>query len=249
MTADEIRKKLECFDDPEFIFEPEEHKYTYKGVPYTSATTFIGNFHKPFDQDYWSRKKASDRGVPQQVVLDEWQELNDRANFVGHSTHEWIENYFNKIYQPLPTDLDVIDRINKFNKVFPTHLHKLEPIVMEKRVFSKKYPIAGTIDALFLYKGKIVIVDYKTNKKFTTDEDKCWNKLFYPFQEYNENHLNEYSIQISLYAYILREWGFNVSGGYLLYIGPNTDAQFHLCNDFVGILDEYLTQHNFGELV
>jgi len=245
MNIDEVKKKLEVFNDPQFTFNEEKHMYHYKGERYISATQFLEKFHKPFDQNYWSKRKADERGVEQQVVLDEWQELNDYANIVGSATHEWIENYFNRVYQELPTNLDIIDRINKFNKIYPTHLSKLEPIKMETRVFSKKYPIAGTIDSLFLYKGKIVIVDYKTNKKFTTDEDNRWNMLLPPFDDHYENHHNEYSIQVSLYAYILKEWGFDVAGGYLLYIGPNDDAKFYKSHNFIDRLGEYLPQHKF----
>ena len=245
VTKDEIINKLTCFDDPEFTFDPDQHKYHYKGKHYISATQFLQNFHKKFDTEYWSKKKADDRGISQEEILKEWQDKNDYANIVGTATHEWIEDYFNEKYNPLPTNIDIIDRINKFNKIYATHLHKLEPIVMEKRVFSKKYPIAGTIDSLFLYKGKIVIVDYKTNKKFTTDETQRYDKLLTPFQDHYQNHHNEYSIQISLYATILREWGFPVAGGYLLYIGPESDAKFYRCLNFVPTLEEYLPKHSF----
>ena len=54
------------------------------------------------------------------------------------------------------------------------------------------------IDALFLYRGKIYIIDYKTNKLFTTDDNiKYPEKLLYPFSHLNKTHLNEYSIQDS----------------------------------------------------
>jgi ATP-dependent exoDNAse (exonuclease V) beta subunit len=79
----------------------------------------------------------------------------------------------------------------------PTHLHKLTPIKFEQRIFSKKYQIAGMIDSLFLYKDKLVMVDYKTNKKFTLSSD--YNKkLLRPFEEYDKCHLTEYSIQFKL---------------------------------------------------
>ena len=89
-----IVDKLKCFNDQNFKFDPKYHKYTYGGKQYTSVTKFISNFHKPFEQDYWSQKKADEAGVPQEWILKEWKDKNDRANFVGHSTHEWIENYF-----------------------------------------------------------------------------------------------------------------------------------------------------------
>jgi ATP-dependent exoDNAse (exonuclease V) beta subunit len=179
--------------------------------------------------------------------LKEWQENNDYAHFVGSSTHDWIENYFNQIYQTLPSNLDVIDRINKFNKIFAKQLYKLSPVIFEVRIFSKRYPIAGTIDSIFLYKGKLFIIDYKTNGDFKHDDHPKgkYQKLLTPFEDFYQNHLNEYSIQVSLYSLILKEWGFNVRGGYLLHIGPGEDAKFYMCKDFVNILDKYLQNYKW----
>jgi len=239
-----ILQKLDCFNDPDFIFDPKLHRYTYHGEQFISVTKYIQQFHKPFESDYWSKKKAEDAGVPQEWILNEWKKLNDYANEVGTDTHQWIEDYFNKIWKPLPSNPDLIHRINKFNKIFSKHLHKLEPVKFEVRVFSKKWKIAGMIDALFLYKGRIFIIDYKTNKTFTTDENiKFKEKLLEPFDDYYKSHLSEYSIQISLYALILKEWGFDVAGGYLVHIGPDDDeAKMYKCLDMTGILESYLNR-------
>jgi hypothetical protein len=243
-----IRNQLDCFEDIKFEFDPVAHRYTYEGEPFISVTKFIQQFHKPFDQGYWSKKKAEQAGVPQDWILAEWKKLNDYANEVGTDTHQWIEDYFNKIWKPLPTNADVIHRINKFNKIYAKQLYKIEPLKFEVRVFSKKWKIAGMIDALFLYRGKIYIIDYKTNKEFTTDENlKYKESLLPPFNNFYKTHLSEYSIQISMYALILREWGFNVAGGYLIHIGPgDEDAVMHKCIDFTGILKKYLDEGIVG---
>ena len=235
--------KLKFYDDIEFKFDPIKHKYTYQGEHFISVTQFISRFHKKFDTDFWSRKKAKEKGVDQSEILNEWQVLNDRANFIGTSTHNWIENYFNRIYQDLPSDLDVIDRINKFNKIFGSHLYKLTPLKFEQRVFSKRWKIAGMVDSLFIYKDKLIILDWKTNKKFTT-ENNYGEKLLEPFQEFDKCHLTEYSIQLSLYALILKEIGLDVSVFYLVYIGPNEEAQLHKCHNFTQILFDYLERAN-----
>ena len=112
-----LAKQLDCFEDVKFEFDPKLHKYTYEGETFISVTRFIQQFHKPFEQDYWSKKKAEQAGVPQDWILAEWKKLNDYANEVGTDTHQWIEDYFNKIWKPLPTNADVIHRINKFNKI------------------------------------------------------------------------------------------------------------------------------------
>lgn len=241
---DLLRKQLECFDDINFEFDPKLHRYTYEGEPFISVTRFIQQFHKPFEQDYWSKKKAEEAGVPQDWILTEWKKLNDYANEVGTDTHQWIEDYFNKIWKPLPLNPDVLHRINKFNHIYAKQLYKLEPLKFEVRVFSKKWKIAGMIDALFVYRGKIFIIDYKTNKEFTTDKNLKYKELLLPpFQNYYKTHLNEYSIQISMYALILREWGFDVAGGYLIHIGPgDEEAVMYKCVDFTDILKRYLDE-------
>jgi ATP-dependent exoDNAse (exonuclease V) beta subunit len=235
-------KEFDCFDDPDFKFDPAQHKYTYHNEQFISVTTFIQQFHKPFDTQYWSKRKADEAGVPQDWILNEWKELNDYANEIGTDTHNWIEDYFNQKWNKLPTNLDVIHRINKFNVIFAKQLWKLEPLKFELRVFSKKWKIAGMIDSLFLYRGKIYIVDYKTNKEFTTDETVRYKeRLLPPFNDYYKTHLNEYSIQVSLYALILKEWGFEIGGGYLLHIGPGQEeAKLYKCVDMMNLLKEYL---------
>ena len=242
-----IVSKLKCFDDPNFKFDPKYHKYTYGGRQYTSVTKFISSFHKPFEQDYWSKTKAEEAGVPQEWILKEWKDKNDRANFIGHSTHTWIENYFKNIPQQLPSDLDIIDRINKFNIIFGKQLHKLTPVTFELRIFSKKYPLAGTIDSIFLYNGKLFILDWKSKSEFKTDEHPKgrYEKLLNPFGNYWKNHLNEYSIQVGLYALILEEWGFDIRGAYLVHIGPDTDAQVYKAVNLTNELRSYLPTHVF----
>ena len=242
---DLILKKFNDFNDPEFKFDPKYHKYTYFGEQFISVTKFIQQFHKPFETEFWSKKKAEESGVPQEWILNEWKQKNDYANDIGTQTHNWIEDYYNQIWKPLPSNEDVIHRINKFNKVYAKKLHKLEPLKFEVRVFSKRWKIAGMIDALFLYKGKIYILDYKTNKDFTTNDHPKgkYEKLLEPFDDFYKNHLNEYSIQLSMYALILREWGFDVAGAYLVHIGPgDEEAELIKCVDMTGILEEYLNR-------
>jgi len=225
-----LRNQLDCFEDIKFEFDPVAHRYTYEGEPFISVTRFIQQFHKPFEQDYWSKKKAEQAGVPQDWILAEWKKLNDYANEVGTDTHQWIEDYFNQIWKPLPNNLDVIHRINKFNKIYAKQLFKLEPLKFEVRVFSPKWKIAGMIDSLFLYRGKIYILDWKTNKDFTDNNHPkgIYEKLLAPFQDHFKNHLNEYSIQLSLYSLILEEWGFQVGGAYIVHIGPgDEDAELY----------------------
>jgi ATP-dependent exoDNAse (exonuclease V) beta subunit len=219
----DIRERLKVFDDPLFRFDPKWHKYTYDSTPLQSVTKFIGSFHEPFDEQAVSKKVSESTGVPQDQILAEWKQKNTRAIEVGHATHEWIENYFNGVHQVIPTDLDIVDRINKFNLAYAKYLHKLEPVCFEKRIFHSGWGMAGTIDSLFTYKDKVIMVDYKTNGEFRDDSHPkgCYNKLRDPFGDLCQNHLNDYSIQVSMYSLMLEEVaGIKVDKCYMLHIGP-----------------------------
>ena len=242
---DELLKRLECFNDPDFIFNPGLHKYTYHGDVFQSVTQFVGDFHLPFDTEGKSKKKAEETGFDQEWIKAEWKETNRYANEVGTAVHEWVEHYFKEEWQPLTTNPDIIHRINKFNNVFCKQLHKLEPLVFELRVFSKKWKKAGTIDSLFMKDGKIFILDWKTNKRLLTDDDRDgrWQKLLPPFDSFYKNHHNEYSIQLSMYAAILEEWGFEVGGAYIVYIGPDEEpAKVLKCVDMREYIREFFKE-------
>lgn len=238
----DIINKLTVFNDPDFKFDPVYHKYTYKGKRFISVTQLISKFHKPFETDHWSKVKAEESGVPQEFILEQWKKLNEYANELGTATHNWIENYFNQIWQPLPDNLDVTSRINKFNILYAQKLHKLEPVKFEQRVFSLKWRIAGMIDSIFIYKDKIFILDWKTNKKFTTDESD-WGKsesLLKPFDKFYKNHQTEYSIQLHLYKAILKQYGINVDSCYLVHIGPDGPAEMYKTKDMTETIEIYL---------
>jgi len=241
---EDVLNKLKVFDN-NFDFDPIQHKYYVKGEHFISVTQFISQFHKPFETDFWAQKKADEAGISKGEMLAQWKALNDRANVIGTETHNWIENYYNKIHQEIPSDLEIVDRINKFNIAYAKWLFKLKPIKFEQRIYSERWRIAGMMDALFEYNGNIFIVDWKTNKAFTHDEHPKgkYEQLLEPFGDFYKNHLNEYSIQVSLYKLILREIGIDIKACYLLHIDPNDEAHMYKAHDLSDLLEGYLLEH------
>ena len=246
-TVETILTKLKKYDDDNnFKFDEPSHTYTYGDATYTSVTTYLDKFHKPFDTEFHSKKTAKKLGIPQEEVLKLWKDKGDVSCDMGTEVHLWIENYYNKVLQEIPTNLESVKRINMFNILYVEKLHKLELIKCEQRIYSKKLKIAGMIDTLFLYKGNIIMLDWKTNGKMTSDVDCTYNKLLYPFNQYWENSLNKYSIQQSLYALILKEIGIEVKAMYLGYLPPDdinsgihTDGVMYKCIDMRDDLSQY----------
>lgn len=217
----DVKKKLEIFDNPSFCFNEKYHSYTFDGNKLQSVTKFISQFHKPFDSEAVSKKVSEKTGKEQSLILEEWKQKNEKSIQIGHGLHTWVENFFNRQYQELPTDIEIVKRINNFNLAWAKYLHKLTPIAFEKRIFHKDWGLAGTMDALFAYGEKIIILDYKSNGEFRDDEHPkgTYNKLFPPFEDLWQNHFNDYSIQVSLYSLILKEVAdINVEKCFLLHI-------------------------------
>jgi ATP-dependent exoDNAse (exonuclease V) beta subunit len=224
-----VIEKLEYFKDPNFKFDEDTHTYTYcdaSGKPiqfFQSVTQFISTFKKPFDSDFWANKKAKQLGVHKSVILNEWKNTADIAVKLGSNVHKWIELYYNGENPPLPEHPEENFRVSSFLDLYEKRLNVFKPIGQEIRLFSRKWGIAGTTDALFELTQKYYVGDYKTNKKFTTDADPKgrYSKLLWPFDDLWDNSLNGYSIQLSMYRLMLEEAGFETHGSFLIWIGPS----------------------------
>ena len=134
--------------------------------------------------------------------LHEWRKRvgNDVANYIarkaatrGTHVHHMCEDYLNNY------PIDWPDKWKEHEKKFlPYCLFKqLKKTVLEKidnirsqecSLYSHKYRVAGRVDCIAEYDGKLSIIDFKTSTKERTDE-------------YNEN----YYIQASAYAEMFEE--------------------------------------------
>ena len=250
----DLVKKLSVFKDPEFIFREDELSYHYNGIKYDSVTSYIKKFKTEFDKKYWSERKAKEQGVDVSVILNDWQGKADEANELGTNVHKWIEDFWSGNARELTSEDDprLVDRINKFLDLYERKFKNLVPLPSELKIFSKKWRLAGTIDQPFLMwdekqqKVLFLIGDWKTNKEFRYDEHPKgrYQRLLHPFSHFWANHLNEYSIQVSLYRLILEEEiGLETHGGFLCHIGPDGPAKIHPIKDVRQPLKVYL-QHN-----
>lgn len=245
-------EKISIFDTPDFTFDDPTHIYTYKGKQFPSVTGVISNFHAPFDSDYWLERKAEERGVDESIIKAEWDFKRDYACDLGTDVHEWIEDYYNEKWRPLPANEDRMNRVKKFLDLYVSRLCKLQPLAMELRIWAERWNLAGTIDALFLrhdyenQKTYLLVGDWKTNKKFTYDEHPDVNgryKLLAPFDDLLDTKHNDYSIQISIYRLMLAEHGIETDGGFLVHLGPDDQpGKIFKAKDLREPLEKYLDE-------
>ena len=251
-----MESKLNYFLDPNFKFNEATHTYTYvdpqteKPVQiFKSVTGFISQFKEKFNSEIIAARVAKKKGVSKQSVLNEWKKISDTAMDLGTEVHKWIEDYYNGTNPAEPEHPEVLARVNRFRELYAERLNKLTPVKQEFRLFSRKWGLAGTMDALFKLDPDYYVGDWKTNKKFTVDadmaKDKFAKKLLYPFEDLWDNSVNGYSIQLSTYRLMLQEEAdFETKGAFLVWIGPNEKPQLHKTVDLRERLYNYLQKNN-----
>lgn len=244
MDLNLIKEKLNYWKDPKFVFNEEEHIYTYEKEKFISVTTFVHDFLPKFDENYHAKRIADREGVHYEEILQKWKETARIACDLGTETHVWIENFYNDNVLPDPENERVLERVNKFKKIHTDWLKKFKPVSQELRLFSKKWKIAGTTDALFYYpenKG-LYVGDWKTNKEYKHDNHPkgTYNKMLPPFEKNWVNEHNTYSVQVSLYRLILEENEIETKGAFLCHLGPNDPGKIWQAKDMREPLREYL---------
>ena len=165
-------------------FDTAKHIYSVNGKIVYGCTNIVGIINKPALM-YWAVNQAIGNlaealkpGVKYDEVqlknmLEEAKKMHtktkDAAADLGTMIHEWIEKYLKAglSKQPLPKlpiNLEMKTAIKGFLEW--TKENKVKFISSERRIYSKKYKYAGTLDAEAMVNGKLAIVDFKTSNAF-----------------------------------------------------------------------------------
>jgi len=222
MDIDSVKDKLNAvFGIPGFRFDADKHRYTLDGEYLPSATGVIKRWKKPFDRDGIAARMAIKEGREAADIIKEWELKGKKATDLGTEVHTLIENYWAGRKPDSFMSDEAKKRFAAFLDFRKKKLPNLFVVDQEVRIFSRKYKCAGTLDFLGLNRrdGRLYLFDWKTNSKFRTDDERAFDRLLPPFDELDDNELNNYSLQISLYRLILREEaGIDVPGGMILHL-------------------------------
>jgi hypothetical protein len=178
------------------VFDKTNHTYLNPVTKryYTSVSKLLSLYKDPFDRDYFAAKKAKQLGKTQEEVIKIWEETNKKACDKGQNIHSIVETF-------LKTD-EVLDAnlVYDFEKVFDKYDFKR--ILSEEMVYDDDVEIAGTSDLICdVDSDYFDVYDIKTNKRF--DFYNKYNKhLKVPLNNLHQCHYNDYSLQLSLYAYM-----------------------------------------------
>lgn len=178
------------------VFNEAEHTYQNKetGKFYTSVSKLLSLYKEPFDKEFHAARKAKKEGVSKEEILEKWNKDNKTACDKGQTVHDIIERYL--------TDAEVLDEkiISDICSVFEKDDYKL--IRSEHLVWNDDYEIAGTSDLICdVDNNTFDVFDFKTNKKFLF-ENPYGKYLKHPLNNLQQCQYNDYSLQLSLYAYM-----------------------------------------------
>jgi hypothetical protein len=138
-------------------------------------------------------------------VKEHWVAENVKSTVRGTAFHNEKEDdqfsqglfEYNQVKYKIDNNCDNLSSL-KENCVYP-----------ELRLHNTKYKIAGTSDQVLVMPGKkIIIRDWKTNKEIKTSNK--YDKLFYPVAHLDNCEYVKYSLQLSLYGYMLEQFGYEV---------------------------------------
>jgi genome maintenance exonuclease 1 len=145
---------------------------TPSGKAYPSVTTVVGLVKKDIINEW--RKRVGDA---------EANRISSTAANRGTRMHTYCEKYLlNEEVSPSLFDQEM------FGKLKP-HLNDIDNVhALEQPLYSDHLQVAGTVDCIAEYKGKMSVIDFKTSKRIKSRDD-----------------IHDYFMQCSAYAVAFEE--------------------------------------------
>ena len=200
------------------VFKPETHSYTSidpnENISWTSVTSVISKFKKPFDADAIAAKSAKSKkskwyGMTPEAIKEAWKSESNRAMSLGTWYHAQRERDLlscesisrEDIVIPIfkPIEIDGIKNApdqKLGDGVYPEHM-----------MYLKSAGLCGQADRVEIVNGKVNIYDYKTNKEIKATGYTNWegitDKMLDPLSHLDDCNLNHYALQLSFYMYMI----------------------------------------------
>ena len=184
-------------------FDEPSHTYTHNttGEKYTSVTTLLGQYKKPFDADATSLRVAQREGVSQEVVLEMWDKEKNRACDRGTEIHKLLEDYIS-----FGEEVDDWGWLFKsYDKCAGYNVDKYKKVLCEELVWSEEFKISGLADLFYIHSDNtFTIGDFKTNKRYRfSSMYKDW--MLEPLDHLPVCEHSTYGMQLSIYAYLYEQ--------------------------------------------
>jgi len=210
-------------------FIPETHSYISlkeeeQNIKWTSVTSVISKFKQPFDAHKIATKVSKQKnskwyGLSVASIKEIWDKEAKRATDLGTWYHNQREADLCGHDTILVEDkhLPIIKPIEKNGEKYSPEQVLQEGIYPEHFVYLKSAGLCGQSDLVEVVNGKINIIDFKSNKeikfKSFTNWDGVSQKMLSPLQHLDDCSFNHYSLQLSMYMYMMLKHNFKLEPG------------------------------------
>ena len=200
------------------IFQAHDHSYKSidpsENIDWLSVTSFVGLFKQKFDpvtQAVRSSKNKKSKWYNMSVddIKKAWEDEGKRATDLGTWYHDQREKDL--------TDLITLERHGiEVPVIRPLYDGKLKMapdqklvngVYPEHFVYLKSAGICGQSDRVDVIRESVDITDYKTNKEIKKESYKNFEglsaKMLGPLMHLDDCNYNHYSLQLSIYMYII----------------------------------------------
>ena len=192
-------KRIDVFR--EITLDKENHTYHLGDFKFSqSGTKWISQFKNYFDQQKVATEYAKKNGFTADYWIKKWKVTAEISTIKGNACHNYIEDFFNNT-QRKELDYPEKQHIDEFLDKFSKRGYETIP---ELIIGDENSSIAGCVDLLAFKDGKFHLIDWKTNRKIDKTAFKG-QKMLKEFSFLDDCNYNHYSIQLSLYAYILKK--------------------------------------------
>ncbi len=211
-------------------FNPIGHIYEIDGKIYTSVTSVVSKFFPVFNPDEAIFKMKKGRnwnpsnqywGLEDSRIKQIWEQRGRDASDKGTFLHDQIEKFY------LDESYEEPDEFQLFRKFQFDH-SSLVPHRTEWKIFDEEYEISGTVDFLAKNGTEYEIYDWKRSLKVVDSisgrpiVENRWDKGLFNLKDMGDTSYNHYSIQLSLYRYILeKNYEIDVSKLFLVVLHPD----------------------------
>lgn len=210
------------------IFNAEDHSYksidAADTIKWISVTTLISLFKVPFDKETQAEKSSKNKnsrwyGLSKEEIIEKW----DKANKVAVNLGSWYHNQREEdlivcdTIQRSGRDLNIVAPILDGDKKLAPSQSLSEGIYPEHMMFLRSAGICGQADRVEVIADTIDLYDYKTNKEIKTAGFKSWNgavsKMKHVCSHLDDCNYNHYTLQLSIYMYIMLKHNPNLKPG------------------------------------
>ena len=204
-------------------FEEENHIYTMNGkTDYPSVSKVLKKFYTEFPTEEAAYNKAKGDPIKQQELITEWAAAGDYSTNMGSRVHFVLESEvikkhgnYKEVRQPeFKCDLTQImkgDNMIVAGKKYLDLMEERGAVLLDTEMVlgHPELGYTGQPDKVWLMMNRdktgfgIVITDWKTNKPKNFTVTNYTKKMLHPFDDYHDNALGHYYIQLPLYGKLL----------------------------------------------